>query len=468
MLKHFRLFFKQYRITRVVGLLLFVLLSASLTGCAGAETKSQGEEAAKAEQTASNCWTCSLFELAFDAANSASANIVSSTATSSISLLAVCYGLWLAIFILKFISSMKELETSDFWKGLAIQTFWVTLCAAMLRDLANGSSSGLDIPCSPGGTPESGLLCLVASLQEKLNLTIAFTLLGVYLPVNVYLLLIGLGMWCVSCYMMVYMPVLLLDCVFRYGILLCLSPLIIVAYAFKSTRSFSNKAMAILMEIGFAMVGMCVFIAVTVEVMTMYIFRFIPFVRAPASFVGNPTGLYEKMMGPGLTGLIFVMIFLIYFGKVILELMALFSGGAGGLGSTAASTYAGTKSLAKGAGQVAKFGINRKMRKNDKKAKKEKQALDKKMAETGKLSNKEQLKLGDLNNRLQNRGYLAKDSKGQLQETNAYKNLGSKSIRNWASGVAEDWRSSRSKQNANRRETGEQEVKENEEKENSG
>ena len=493
MLKHFRLFFKQYRITRVVGLLLFVLLSASLTGCAGAETKSQGEEAAKAEQTASNCWTCSLFELAFDAANSASANIVSSTATSSISLLAVCYGLWLAIFILKFISSMKELETSDFWKGLAIQTFWVTLCAAMLRDLANGSSSsiinmivnpifssfvdlglmiinasGLDIPCSPGGTPESGLLCLVASLQEKLNLTIAFTLLGVYLPVNVYLILIGLGMWCVSCYMMVYMPVLLLDCVFRYGILLCLSPLIIVAYAFKSTRSFSNKAMAILMEIGFAMVGMCVFIAVTVEVMTMYIFRFIPFVRAPASFVGNPTGLYEKMMGPGLTGLIFVMIFLIYFGKVILELMALFSGGAGGLGSTAASTYAGTKSLAKGAGQVAKFGINRKMRKNDKKAKKEKQALDKKMAETGKLSDKEQLKLGDLNNRLQNRGYLAKDSKGQLQETNAYKNLGSKSIRNWASGVAEDWGSSRSKQNANRRETGEQEVKENEKKENSG
>ncbi len=491
MLKGFALFFKQYRITRVVSLLLLVLLTVSLTGCAGVEPKSQGEEAAKAEQAASHCWTCSLFELAFDAAEGASEQITSSIATSSISLLAVCYGLWLAIFILKFISSVKELETSDFWKGLAIQTFWVTLCAAMLRDLANGSSSsiinmiinpifasfvdvglmiinasGLDIPCSPGGSSESGLLCLVAALQEKLNLTIGFALLGVYLPVTVYIILISLGIWCVSCYMMLYLPVLLLDCVFRYGILLCLTPLILVAYAFKSTRSIGNKAMAILMELGFAIVGMCVFVAVTVEVVNMYIFRFIPFVRAPGSFVGNPVGLYEKMMGPGITGLIFVMLFLIYFGQVILELMGMFSGGVGGIGQTAAATYSATKGIAKNAGKLAKFGINRKMRKNDQKSKQEKEALDKKKAANGgKLSDKEELRLGDLNNRLQNRGYLAKDSKGQLQETQAYKNLGDNRIRTWASGIAEDWHSSRSQQNENRRDAGEAEMKKKEKEE---
>ncbi len=475
MLQNAITFLKKAPLTRIFGVLAFVLCLTCLSGCSLFEGGSQGEEAVAAEKETMSCWTCSMFELLFKAVNALSTTVLASVARSSISFLAVCYGLWLAIFILQYVASMQEPDVKAFWKGLGVQTFWVVAGVGMLGDLASGSSSsflkliadpiftgfvntgltiisssGADIPCSAGGTPESSMICLVGALQEKLNITIGISFLALTVGPTIFIIIVGAGIYCVSIIMMVYFPILLLDCVARYCILIAVMPLCVVAYCFKSTRDFGSKFMGLLVEIGLGIVGMCVFIAVTVEIIHKYIDTFIPYIRTPLIFMDDPSEFERVIMGPGITGLIFVFLFLFYFADVILDLMALFSQGAGGLGSTAKSTVGGVKSFARLGGKVAKFGINRGMRKLDKASQKTKEALENKVASGQQLTDKEKERLRDANDHLRDRGFLAEDRQGNLHKTKAYNDLKKKGLRNFASGIARDWNSGPMSQSAER------------------
>lgn len=467
MLKGGLTFFRKAHIARIMCVLAFVFCVACLSGCSLVEGGSQGDEAVAAEKETMNCWTCSLFELAFRVVNSMSTSIMASVANSAVGLLAVCYGLWLAIYILKYVSSLQEPDTAAFWKGLAVQAFMATLAAGMLRDLASGSSSsvikmlaepifsgfvdtglmiinasGSDLPCSPGGTPESGMVCLVGALQEKLNVTVGISYLSLIAGPTIFVMMVGAGIYCVSIFMMVYFPVLLLDCVFRYCILIAMLPLMVVGFCFKVTRDFASQGGKILVEIGLAVVGMCVFTAVTVQIIHKYIDEFIPYVRNPLYFLDDPSQFEKVIYGPGITGLIFVILFLIYFADVILDLMGMFSlGGVGGLGKTAQSTYGGIKGMAKTGVKAAKFGVNRGLRKADKAAKNTKERLEEKQKNGEQLSDKEKKQLEMANEHLMDRGHLAVDKNGGLHRTASYDAMSKSGLRNWAKGVAQDWNS---------------------------
>ena len=466
MLKGGLTFFKKVHITRIMCVLAFVFCLTCLSGCSMIEGGSQGDEAVAAEKETMNCWTCSLFELAFRVVNSMSSSIMASVAGSAVGLLAVCFGLWLALYILKYVSSLQEPDVAAFWKGLAVQAFMATLVAALLNDMKAGpaslvfggfvdpifsgfvdtglmiiNASGADLPCSPGGTSESGMLCLVAALQEKLNVTVGISYLSIIAGPTIFVIMVGAGIYCVSIFMMVYFPVLLLDCVFRYCILVAMLPLMVVGFCFKATRDFAAQGGKILVEIGLAVVGMCVFTAVTVQVIHKYIDEFIPYVRNPLYFLDDPSQFERVIYGPGITGLIFVILFLIYFADVILDLMGMFSGGVGGLGKTAQGTYQGVKGIAKTGVKAAKFGVNRGLRKADKMAKNTKERLEEKQKRGENLSDKEKKQLSAANEHLQDRGHMAKGKDGKMHTTQSYNAIGKSGLRNWAKGVAQDWNS---------------------------
>lgn len=474
MLKHEITFLKKNRVTRFMCALFLCLCLGVLCGCddTAPNSHSQGELAVAAEKETLNCWTCSLFKLGFGVANSLATGVVTSVAGSAISLLAVGYGLWLAVYILKQISSMKAPDPGAFWKGLAVQTFFVTLGAGMLRDLSGGSSSSVlemivkpifsgfvdvgllvigafgDIPCSTGN-PEAGMVCLITELQQKLNVGIAFAYLNATTGPTIFSIILGAVVYCFFIYMMLYFPLLLLDCVFRYCIILAMLPLSVTAYCFKCTRDFASKTVKLLLEVGLGITGMCVFIAVVVEVVREYIDTFLPYVQNPTSLLNDPTALDKAIQGPGMTGLMFVLTFLCIFGGVILELMENFSQGMGGLGSTVKGTIDAAKGGAAVAKQLGKFAINRRARKNDAKAKKTKEALEKKKAGGKALTKDEQKALDKANGRLMFRGYLAQDKNGHmsqdkgasLHKTKAYDNLGKGGVRNTLKGLSEDWNS---------------------------
>lgn len=453
--------FKHIRLIMCCLLLAFSLSSCKLV--ATFQGKSQGEDAAAMEKAANDCWTCSLFDLAFGVANTTAQTIIGSTAGSAVSLLAVGFALWIGIHVLKFVSSLKEPDSAAFWKDLAIRAFWVTMCVGLLRDLKAGSDSSVinlvlkpifsgfvdfglmvvsslpgegGIPC-PTGDPQAGITCLIAALQQKLNVGMATSLLGVLLG-GPFVILIGLGIYAVSAIMMLYFPILLLDCVFRYGLLTCMLPLFIVAYCFPVTRDVCSKGMKALVEIGMQIIGMCVFVAISATVIHKYIDEYIPYLKNPFYFVNDIAALEKVMYGPGLTGFIFVAFFLVLFGSVLFELLQKF-GGMGGGGQMVEGAMKGARNMGKTAQKVGRFANNRKNRAMDKKAKK---TLEK--AKNGENVDKD--KLDAAKSRLERRGFLKEDKNGNLQETRAYKDMNKNGARQFLKNLSTDWGASSSDQ----------------------
>lgn len=482
MLKTLMTFLKKGQSARVLCALALVLLPVLLSGCSEISDGSQGEEAARVEKETMDCWLCPLFEMGFNIADQFSKSLVQSVSKSAVSLLGVGFGLWLAIFILKFVGSMKEPDTYQYWRELASQAFLATLVAAMLRDLGAGSgssvlkmivepvfsgfvdtglmiinASGSDLPCSPGGGPKSGMICLITALQGKLNISIGFSYLAIIAGPTIFIILVGAGIYLVSIFMMIYFPLLLLDCVIRYCFIVAMLPLCLTAFCFKATRNFSAKGMEMLVQIGFGTVGMCVFCAVAVEVIKKYMDAYLPYMTHPLDMLSDPSLFQNAIFGPGIIGLIFIFTFLIFFADVILDLMQSFSGGAGGLGKTAAGTYSDVKGGAKLGAKIGKFAANRGLRHWSRQDMKAKEALEAKQASGQKLSDKEQKRLDRANENLQDRGYLAKGADGQLHKTQAYtglKNSAHNGVRNWAAGVAQDWNSGPLSQSVDRHDHG--------------
>ena len=349
-------FLKRSYVTRFVCMLLLVLCMTSLTGCGGdTEPNEDGSAATTYEQSVKGCWVCSLFDTVYNAVTATSNSIVPSVASSAVGLIAVGYGLWLAVFILKYVGAFHEQDAGSFWTTLGGQTFWLIMGVALLRSLAGGGlgsaltsfaepvfggfvnagltvvqASGGEVPCGPGGDPRSGLICLIDALQEKLAFGGGLGGLAASIGATLFSKFTGFIIWLLTAYLKVYLPILLLDCVFRYGIALCMLPLAVASYTFKQTRNFTGVVAKMFMEIGMAVIGMCVFAACCVEILKQYIDRFMPYAKDPSSLMSDPGKLDEVIYSPGLTGLIFLCFFFICFADVILDFTGHLAGGASG------------------------------------------------------------------------------------------------------------------------------------------
>lgn len=470
--------------------MLMLVLSVSILGACTEETtpNSDAGDVAAIEQTMKNCVMCSLFDILYNAANSMTNTIVPEVARSVVPVVCIGYGLWLAIFILKYVASLKEPDVSAFWKALGVQTFWLTMGVALLRALASGgggsavttyaepvfksfvdvgmqtiSATGGDIPCSGGGDPGVSLKCLVKALQEKLSFSSGISLVAIYfgfqLGVGPYLILIGAVIWVVSIIMSIWFPLLLLDGVYRYGIALCMLPLGVAAYIFEVTRKFTGKVAILFVEIGFFVMGMCAFSACCVQIMGAYIDRFLPFIRNPLFFINNIDGLLQVLCGPGMIGFLFLSFFLILFADVLGDFMNALSGGAGGLGSGVQATKGGLQTIAQAPGNIARMGkfvANRGKRLKDaaqrRKARRAAKTMEKHSG--AKPGSRQSKKYDKAQNYLKKKGYLDQggkkteafnslkktEVKGRFAVTRAARRIGTgiKGVSNYAKGLRED------------------------------
>lgn len=479
MLKTVNDILKRFQTARVLCVLFLMFAPAVLTGCSESMLANEQSQtiAQDAEAAAKECWVCPAFNAMFNAVNSASQSIIRNVAKGAIGLVAVGYAICLALHILRNIASLKEPGAAEFWKGIGVLSFWAALCAGLLRDLAGGgtfsavemfakpvfggfvnaglmviSGSGSGISCPAGGSPDVGMLCLVKAIQTKMSGMVAFSAMVATQPIalGIPVCLIGLGLWVVSCYMMVWFPLLLLDIVFDYGILLCLTPLFVAAYGFAQTRSYAALGAKYLIGIGLGVVSFCIFIGVSVGVLNKYIDQFLPEMRAPAGLMGDARLLYHTVMGQGVTGLIFVVLFLLFFANVVYEVMS--GVGVNASAGAVTATKGFVKKAANTAATFAKAGRNLRGQAKDRAAKKRMEAFDEKNKELHKkISNetdpdkrkalqKQQQKLKNQNrrdkDRMEDRGYLRNG-----QKTEAYQSLGSKkgvraTVRNFQAALA--------------------------------
>lgn len=433
---------------RFLCMLLIVAFAFTLSGCEDNEDeedmgyfaiilgkKGNGSQAVEAKMFGESCWVCPYFKLAMDTSKQLYTELLPKVAAGALPLLGVLYGLFLAVHILKYVGSMKEPDLNEFWKGIGKATFWAAMGAAMLRniswviDFANGVFTGFvdfgvavvatlplpggNISC-PQGDPQSSFICLITAMQKKLNVGSDMAWVGIICgsPIS---MVIGVGCLIMSIIMGVYFPLLLMDGVFRYGIVMCFLPLAVVALCFSGTREWTKKVADAGISIGLQIVGLSIFVAMAAGILTKYIQEDAVVLQNPIGFLDNIPLIDGFLDGSAeLVGFVFICIFLIFFAGVVMTIMSIF----GGLSpsSMVSGAVMGIRNLASRVNNISKFATNRMNRIQDKKAKK--------LIEEAKGGgNVDAVKLEHAKNRLEDRGYLKQDKDGKMHETSAYRTM---------------------------------------------
>ena len=323
----------------VCVLLTFAFL-ACLCACDSPDTNpEEGVEFSPAN----GCLTCPVFEAVYNAGETLYKDFHSKASADAVKLLGVGFGLWLALYVLKFVGSFREPDIAGFWNGLGIRTFWVAfiglgllannmkgamefliepvfksfleLSMHVVKGLPAGSEGVISCPAS---NPKSGLLCLITAASKRFEQgpAIALQMLP-YLFINPLLVVSGCIAIVFSYLLIIIAPLYLLESLFCYFVVLALLPMWVTAYAFPITRPFSVKAWNYFMTVFIQILGMSMFLGLSAQIFSILMKKTFP---SPAAyFAGLGTDPYQAVMAPAV--LIFTAYFIYLFGEVLLQVM---------------------------------------------------------------------------------------------------------------------------------------------------
>ncbi len=242
-------------------------------------------------------WWGKIFHAIMDAGN----NVVSTTWTkvqeSSIKLLGVAFGLWLAMVTMPMLGSLKEQDPLDYLTKIGAKVFKVCFAAALLAnrqyffdyfispifdvaagfagvdagDISGGSKAMdsikkpmlavlLDIDANLAmlkGIGKVLMTCLfkVDALMGAVGLKILWFDVGVIFKIfdlpNIYVIASGCFIWISGIVLGVAFPFRVFDACFRLGIVLTLSPLYIIAWVFDITKNFAATGFKCVLQVAF-------------------------------------------------------------------------------------------------------------------------------------------------------------------------------------------------------------------------
>lgn len=242
-----------------------------------------------------SCLGCNIFELLFNAASVNVMKLHKDLTTGSMSVMMVAFAIWLAIRLLKFVSSMADSSISQVWNDIIKQAFLCVFCgilasspdmliyavntfvypiyAAMLKlgiaimenavNESNGTSTTfnvfgeqvsvatIDLKCTfdkaglitKDGFPtefREAIVCMLKAVRGYLTVggEVAYTLKSE--ADNIRIWLAGTTLWLFFWVVRVGFVFYLVDTIFQMGIIILLLPIFILSYAFKTTRKWAS------------------------------------------------------------------------------------------------------------------------------------------------------------------------------------------------------------------------------------
>ncbi len=362
------------------------------------------------------CTTCGIFKTIFNAASNLAQTAISKLAAPSKNLVLIGFLIWLAIYILKQISSFQGASPGDLLKGIFLQGARVAIVvyilsgalyqvmdltltpvmqtgltfANMLNPNSNCDSSadymggivGYDTDkgmqeTSQGGLPRNlgqSIICTIKNLEDSVGVLLA---LGNYSTCYAFhdkalwdgviphlgYFLSGMGLWLVGVFLLFAFPWCLIDCILQLCIAAAMIPCSIAAFAFKSTAKYLGIIWNFFMNAMFNLI----FLAVLMFILTSMFKEWIGLTDESLSTF-DPVLLITAFKANGLAwwGVgffkIFAFIFLfVCFIDEVPSMASKFATGADfgrqGIGRMVGGAVASAaKPIAKGAGHIAKKG----------------------------------------------------------------------------------------------------------------
>lgn len=242
-------------------------------------------------------WWGKIFHAIMDAGNNVVSTTWDSIQDSSVKLLGVAFGLWLAMVTMPMLGSLKEQDPLDYLTKIGAKMFKVCFAAALLAnrqyffdyfispifdvaagfagvdagDISGGSKAMdsikkpmlavlLDIDANLAmlkGIGKVLMTCLfkVDALIGAVGLKILWFDVGVIFKIfdlpNMYVILSGCFIWISGIVLGVAFPFRVFDACFRLGIVLTLSPLYIIAWVFDITKNFAATGFKCVLQVAF-------------------------------------------------------------------------------------------------------------------------------------------------------------------------------------------------------------------------
>lgn len=336
-------FFIRMHFGKAVCVAFALAMALSLSACDAPEA--DPNEKIEFQNTAASCVTCPLFTMVSSAGLTLRTQMIQKTAKPAMQVVGVGFALWLALFVMKFVGSLKEPDIAGFWNGLGIRTFWVVLiCAALSANVADAITYIIDpvcsafidvamlalsrmpaspVSCSSSANPGEGMACVVQAASNAFAVgPSTMTALLDNLFTNPLALFSGCISIIVSYLIILIVPLYLLESVFCYFVILALLPMWVAAYAFPITRQFTATAWNSLVIVFIQMLGMAIFLGLSAN-----IFQILRADMLSVSGVSDPLSAVSQPLM-----FIFVCYFIYLFGGLMPSIMnVIFSGAVGGV-----------------------------------------------------------------------------------------------------------------------------------------
>lgn len=253
------------------------------------------------------CWGCTIFDALFNAINDIIKVLYIEMSYGALGLLTIIFALWIAFRVGKVLFSFKEPNTNEFWTDFAKMAFAVSFCAVILMnkgtimqflsytitpifqgavDFAvaviskSFSSIGVVTDYSSCTVPFAGdtgkevldeglketLMCLIYKIQQRLSYGMFFAGKLMYLGFVEFLFAAAVGI--VFLLMMFMFPFILVDGIFRIGVMLVLLPVLIAFWPFPLLRRYSTAGWKIFLGSMVHIMILTIFITLMIEVLT--------------------------------------------------------------------------------------------------------------------------------------------------------------------------------------------------------
>ncbi len=312
---------RRFDIKRLVRFgMLLALIVLFVSACKSGEVTEQDIE--KAKETTGICWQKDIFDPIFDIVGKTAMSMHIELTSASVTVVMLGFAVWLAMKLLKYVSSPIEGSPAQVWNEIIRKAFICLFCgflasnagmvAVVINDLifpfysaflefgydimslANDDTitslqvmgETLDLSkhsllCNLSGeiqavqegfpTPMKDTMgCMLCAVADRIDLGKDIALKAVASG-TLLAIVVGLLIWAIFLVVGFGFVFYLIDSIFRMGMMILFLPLFIIAYAFESTRKFTKVCFENILNSSAFMMAFSMIIAMTLMAMVSLI-----------------------------------------------------------------------------------------------------------------------------------------------------------------------------------------------------
>ncbi len=328
-----------FRVLKVI--FIAVILTMSLSACgeqsfdetAGDKSSCEAQWNAKAD-----CWQSKLFTLIYNAAGEMAVNLYEKVSKGAFGFIMVAFALWFAVQCLKIFNKSLSQSAAEFWNTVFRQLFVCVACGIIVSSLDNiiwalnnlvmpifiacidFANEVLSVGVSQSGEnygacfvaggedmsgagfpegPRTALECIICRIHEKLVMGKAIGIRMLTLDVPITGRLIGI------LYLFIFLAIdlvfvfYLVDNTVRFGLILAMFPLWVMAFAFKITKGYTSQAFTYILNCGANLVFICILMTLVINTIQAFVTDQYPVLSPAGCTVDDSLDDVKEFARPG-------------------------------------------------------------------------------------------------------------------------------------------------------------------------